>query len=54
MGKQAMGESFTAQYKYIDFPYGYHWPGKWSDKFKLLYGQGKPGKIILSKEKVKL
>lgn len=54
MGKQAMGESFTAQYKYLDFLYGCHWPGKWSGKFKLLYGQGKSGKIILIKGKVEL
>ena len=54
MGKQAMGESFSAQYKNLDFLYGYYWPGKWSGKFKLLYGQGKSRKIFLSKGKVKL
>ena len=52
MGKQAMGESFAAQHKYLDFLYGCYWPGKWSGKFKLLYGQGNSGKIILSKGKV--
>ena len=30
MGKQAMGESFTAQFRYVDFLYGCYWPGKWS------------------------
>ena len=54
MGKQAMGESFTAQYKYLDFLYGCYWPGKWSGKSKLLYRQGNSGKIILSKGKVEL
>ena len=54
MGKQAMGESFTTQYKYVDFLYGCYGPGKWSGKFKLLYGQGNSGKIILSKGKLKL
>ena len=54
MGKQAMGESSTAQYKYLDFLYGCYWPGKWSGKFKLIYTQGKSRKIILSKGKVKL
>ena len=41
MGKQAMGESFTAQFKYLDFLYGCYWPGKWSGKIKTNLQSGK-------------